>query len=68
MNSGALEELLGSGDTGTLLMVLQAQAQVISDSDETLVSEVPLVDVPGPDTSFYMYFQHKSGQVIVQQK
>ena len=28
MNSGKLEELLGSGDTGTMLMVLQAQAQV----------------------------------------
>ena len=28
MNSGKLEELVGTGDTGTLLMVLQAQAQV----------------------------------------
>ena len=47
MNSGKLEELLGSGDTGTMLMVLQAQAGVIADSDETLVSDVPLVDIPG---------------------
>ena len=46
MKSGKLDELLGSGDKGTMMMVLQAQASVLADSDETLIEEETLVDIP----------------------
>ena len=46
MKSGKLDELLGSGDKGTMMMVLQAQASVLADSDETLIKEETLVDIP----------------------
>ena len=49
MNSGLLEELLGSGDKGTLMTVLQAQASVIADSDATLINEEPLVNLGDDD-------------------
>ena len=51
MKSGKLDELVGSGDKGAMLMVLQAQAQVLADSDELLLTEEPLVDVPGLELS-----------------
>lgn len=46
MKSGTIEELAETGDKGALLMVLQAQAEVLADSD-AFVSEEPLVAVPG---------------------
>ena len=49
MDSGLLEELLGSGDKGTLMTVLQAQASVIADSDAILINEEPLVDLGDDD-------------------
>ena len=43
IKSGSLDELVGSGDKGALMMALQAQASVLADSDDTLINEESLV-------------------------
>jgi hypothetical protein len=57
MKSGKLDELAGSGDKGTMMMVLQAQAQVLADSEEALMTEEALVGIqslaPSPEEEEY---------------
>ena len=43
IKSGSLDELVGSGDKGALMMALQAQASVLADSDDTLINEESLI-------------------------
>lgn len=46
-----MAELKGSGDVKTILMVLQAQADIIKDSESMLIEEENLLGIEQPEMS-----------------